>query len=85
MHLRKVITTEIIEYEEARNMYFHGFRVKVCKGDQAKKFTPDEAYRVLAMNYDIATDALLLLRDDKDELRWVSIGDVKVHSINLPR
>jgi hypothetical protein len=66
-------------------MYFHGFRVKVKKGDQAKNFTPDDAYRVLAMNYDKPTGALLLLRDEKGELRWVSIGDVMVHSIDLPR
>lgn len=66
-------------------MYFHGFRVKVVKGDQSKDFTPDDAYRVLAMNYDKSTWALLLLRDDKAELRWVSIGDVKVYSIDLPR
>ena len=66
-------------------MYFHGFRVKVAKGDQAKNFTPDDAYRVLAMNYEKPTAALLLLRDEKGGLRWVKIGDVKVHSIDLPR
>jgi len=66
-------------------MYFHGFRVKVPKGDQAKNFMPDDAYRVLAMNCDKPTGALLLLRDEKGELRWVSIGDVKVHSIDVPR
>ena len=66
-------------------MYFHGFRVKVNKGDQAKNFTPDDAYRVLAMNHEKPTGALLLLRDEKSDLRWVSIGDVKVHSIALPR
>jgi len=85
MHLRKVITPEILECEEARDMYFHGFRVKVTKGDQVEKFTPDDAYRVLAMNCDEPTGALLLLRDEKGELRWVSIGDVRVHSIDLPR
>ena len=85
MHLRKVITPEILECEEARDMYFHGFRVKVTKGDQVEKFTPDDAYRVLAMNCDKPTGALLLLRDEKGELRWVSIGDVRVHSIDLPR
>ena len=66
-------------------MYFHGFRVKVNKGDQAKNFTPDDAYRVLALNHDKPTEALLLLRDDKGVLRWVTIADVKVHSIDLPR
>jgi hypothetical protein len=66
-------------------MYFHGFRVKVNKGDQAKNFTPDDAYRVLAMNCDKPSETLLLLRDGKNELRWLSIGDVKVHSIDLPR
>jgi hypothetical protein len=66
-------------------MYFHGFRVKVNKGDQAKNFTPDDAYRVLAMNHEKPTGALLLLRDEKGELRWVNTGDVKVHSIDLPR
>jgi hypothetical protein len=66
-------------------MYFHGFRVKVGKGDQAKNFTADDAYRVLAMNNDKSTGALLLLRDEKSELRWVSIGDVKVHSVDVPR
>ena len=65
-------------------MYFHGFWVTVSKGDQAKKFTPENAFRVLAMNYDKSTGALLLLRDEKDELRWVSLGDVKVYSIDLP-
>ncbi len=64
-------------------MYFHGFRVKVNKGDQAN-FTPDEVYRVLAMKSDKPTEALLLLRDEKGKLRWVSIEDVKVHSIDLP-
>jgi hypothetical protein len=66
-------------------MYFHGFRVKVTKGDQAKSFAPDAAYRVLAMNNDKPTGALLLLRDEKDELRWVGAGDVRVHSIDVPR
>jgi hypothetical protein len=66
-------------------MHFHGFRVKINKGDLAKYFTPDDAYRVLAMNYEKPTATFLLLRDDKSELRWVSIGDVKVHSIDLPR
>jgi hypothetical protein len=66
-------------------MYFHGFRVKVNKGDHAKNFTPDDVYRVLAMNFEKPAGALLLLRDEKGELRWVSVGDVKVHSIDLPR
>jgi hypothetical protein len=66
-------------------MYFHGFRIKVAKGDQAKNFTPDVAYRVLAVNNEKPNAALLLLRDEKDDLRWVSIGDVKVHSIDVPR
>jgi hypothetical protein len=66
-------------------MYFHGFRVKVTKGDQAKNFTPENVYRVLAMNHDKPTGALLLLRDEKDELRWVGVGDVRVHSIDVPR
>jgi hypothetical protein len=66
-------------------MHFHGFRVNVSKGDQAKIFTPDDAYRVLAINYEKPTVTLLLLRYDKSDLRWVSIGDVKVHSIDLPR
>ena len=66
-------------------MHFHGFRVNVSKGDQAKNFAPDDAYRVLAMNHEKSTGTLLLLRDDKGELRWVSIGDVKVHSIDLAR
>ena len=66
-------------------MHFHGFRVNVNKGDQAKNFTPDEAYRVLAINSEKPTVTLLLLRDDKSDLRWVSFGDVKVHSIDLPR
>lgn len=64
-------------------MYFHGFRVKVNKGDQAN-FTPDDAYRVLALKGDKPTEELLLLRDDKGKLRWVRIEDVKVHSIDLP-
>ena len=84
-HLQKVITPEILECQEAPDMYFHGFRVRVSKGDQAKHFTPDDAYRVLAMNIDKPTGQVLLLRDEKAELRWVSIGDVKVHSIDLPR
>lgn len=66
-------------------MHFHGFRVNVDKGDQAQNFTPNDAYRVLAMNHEKVTSTLVLLRDDKSELRWVSIGDVKVHSIDLPR
>ena len=66
-------------------MHFHGFRVKVTKGDLAKHFTPDEAYRVLAMNCDKPTEALLLLRDEKSALRWVGIADVMVHSVDLPR
>jgi hypothetical protein len=82
--LQKVITTEILECQEARDMNFHGFRVKVNKGDQANSFTPDDAYRVLAMHCDKPTEALLLLRDEKGKLRWVSIEDVKVHSIDLP-
>ncbi len=40
-------------------MYFHGFRVKVNKGDQAN-FTPDEAYRVLAMKSDKPTKAFFM-------------------------
>jgi hypothetical protein len=66
-------------------MHFHGFRVNVTKGDQAKNFTPDDAYRVLAVNYEKATGTLLFLRDDKNDLRGVNIGDVKVHSVDLPR
>ena len=84
-HLRKVITPEILECYETRDMCFHGFRVKVTKGDQVKNFIPEDAYRVLAMNCDKPTGALLLLRDEKGELRRVSIGDVRVHSIDLPR
>jgi hypothetical protein len=66
-------------------MHFHGFRVKVAKGDNAKNFTPDDAYRVLAMNDEKPAAALLLLRDDKGDLCWVGIGDVKVYSIDVPR
>jgi hypothetical protein len=73
----------MLKGQEARDMYFHGFRVKVNKGDQAN-FAPDEAYRVLAMKSDKPTEALLLLRDEKGKLRWVSSEDVKVHSIDLP-
>jgi hypothetical protein len=66
-------------------MYFHGFRVRVTKGDQAKNFTPDDPYRVLAMDCDKPAGALFLLKDDKGGLRWVSDGDVKVYSIDAPR
>jgi hypothetical protein len=65
-------------------MYFHGFRVNVIKGEQAKHFTSDDACRVLGMTYEKPIGTLLLLRDEKSELRWVSTGDVKVYSIDLP-
>ena len=43
-------------------MHFHGFRVNVNKGDLAKHFTPDDAYRVLAMNCEKPTVTLVLLQ-----------------------
>ena len=85
MNLQKVVTPVILECQEAGNMYFHGFRVKVTKGDHAKSFSQDDAYRVLAMNCDKPPATLLLLRDEKNELRWISMGDVKVHSVDVPR
>jgi hypothetical protein len=37
------------------------------------------------MNDEKPAAALLLLRDDKGDLCWVGIGDVKVYSIDVPR
>jgi hypothetical protein len=75
----------MFEREEERSMYFHGYRVRVTKGDQAKNFTPGDPYRVLAMEHDKPAGTLVLLKDDKGDLRWIDIGEVKVYSIDVPR